>query len=211
MNTPAFSVNKLLPQGGALEQEQLNLILSLNRELKEEFSVDDEIRLANLRMGTSETQAPEQWISAMSFMQDRLDKAILPYNDILNINFLLSGHKGLRKERIIAGTCEFPAHESVESLMEEFQQRVQQISEPISRAAFIYQALCSIHPFVDGNGRTARLIADHALISNGFAPLIFPAPTMAYVVPEADEKHPHLLALKRVRESTAWVAKLFHK
>lgn len=39
---------------------------------------------------------------------------------------------------------------------------------PIRRAAYIHHQFTFIHPFVDGNGRTARLLMNHELMSAGY-------------------------------------------
>lgn len=43
---------------------------------------------------------------------------------------------------------------------------------PIIRAALLHGELVKIHPFVDGNGRTSRLLMNLDLMSNGYVPLI---------------------------------------
>ena len=42
---------------------------------------------------------------------------------------------------------------------------------PIELAAWIHAEFVRIHPFTDGNGRTARLIMNYSLMSNGFLPV----------------------------------------
>lgn len=42
---------------------------------------------------------------------------------------------------------------------------------PIELAAWIHAEIVKIHPFVDGNGRTSRLIMNYQLMSNGFLPV----------------------------------------
>ncbi len=44
---------------------------------------------------------------------------------------------------------------------------------PIELAARFYQLLVSIHPFTDGNGRTARDLMDLVLMKHGYPPAIF--------------------------------------
>ena len=44
--------------------------------------------------------------------------------------------------------------------------------EPIETAAFLHQKFVDIHPFIDGNGRTARLIMNLYLMRNGYPPII---------------------------------------
>lgn len=51
----------------------------------------------------------------------------------------------------------------------------------VERAANIHEALVTIHPFVDGNGRTARLVMNLLLMRAGFPPLrIQPEQRAAY-------------------------------
>ncbi len=39
---------------------------------------------------------------------------------------------------------------------------------PIILAAEVHERLVSIHPFIDGNGRTARLLMNFVLLRNGY-------------------------------------------
>ena len=43
--------------------------------------------------------------------------------------------------------------------------------DPVSLAAWTHAEFVKIHPFIDGNGRTARLIMNFQLMSNGFLPV----------------------------------------
>lgn len=43
---------------------------------------------------------------------------------------------------------------------------------PITRASLLHGELVKIHPFIDGNGRTSRLIMNLALMKNGYVPVI---------------------------------------
>ena len=43
---------------------------------------------------------------------------------------------------------------------------------PLIRAALIHGELVKIHPFIDGNGRTARVIMNMELMKNGYVPVI---------------------------------------
>lgn len=45
---------------------------------------------------------------------------------------------------------------------------------PVERAAKIHGEFVKIHPFVDGNGRTARLLMNLELMKSGFPPVILP-------------------------------------
>ena len=45
---------------------------------------------------------------------------------------------------------------------------------PIELAAWTHAEFVKIHPFVDGNGRTSRLIMNYQLLANGFLPVSIP-------------------------------------
>jgi len=43
---------------------------------------------------------------------------------------------------------------------------------PVERAALVHSIVVKIHPFVDGNGRTARLLLNLELMKNGYPPIV---------------------------------------
>ncbi len=43
----------------------------------------------------------------------------------------------------------------------------------VERASLLHSGFVKIHPFVDGNGRTARLLQNFELIKSGFPPVVF--------------------------------------
>jgi len=45
---------------------------------------------------------------------------------------------------------------------------------PIELAAMAHKRLVDIHPFVDGNGRTARLLMNLILVNDGYGVVSFP-------------------------------------
>lgn len=59
----------------------------------------------------------------------------------------------------------------LEKLMEDYffnYNRQRKILHPVLLAAEMHERLVSIHPFLDGNGRTSRLIMNFILLQNGF-------------------------------------------
>jgi Fic family protein len=58
---------------------------------------------------------------------------------------------------------------------------------PIATAAKLHFDLVHIHPFADGNGRTARLLGNLELIRNGFAPILI----------ELEDRKPYFNVLER--------------
>ena len=43
---------------------------------------------------------------------------------------------------------------------------------PVERSAMLHAIFVGIHPFIDGNGRTARLLLNLELLKDGFPPVI---------------------------------------
>ncbi|MCM3716395.1 Fic family protein [Halalkalibacter oceani] len=44
---------------------------------------------------------------------------------------------------------------------------------PVERASLLHSQFVNIHPFRDGNGRTARLLLNFVLLSSGYLPIMF--------------------------------------
>jgi len=43
---------------------------------------------------------------------------------------------------------------------------------PLERAALVHIIFVGIHPFIDGNGRTSRLLLNLELMKNGYPPIV---------------------------------------
>lgn len=75
--------------------------------------------------------------------------------------------------RISGSTTVLPNPLKVPELMEEFIQWLQTTTDnPVQIAADAHFKLVTIHPFVDGNGRTARLLMNFILMQADFPPAI---------------------------------------
>ncbi len=79
---------------------------------------------------------------------------------------------------IISGADHVPPEEvHVESEMENFIHwycNEAAALHPVERAARVHVDFVKIHPFVDGNGRTARLLMNLELMKEGFPPVVLP-------------------------------------
>ena len=87
-------------------------------------------------------------------------------------------HAGIyRKENIvISGAQHIPPDAlHVESEMERFVKWYETDGlkrHPIERAAALHSDFVNIHPFIDGNGRTARLLLNFELMKSGYPPIV---------------------------------------
>ncbi len=81
-----------------------------------------------------------------------------------------------RENVMISGAKHRPPHylfvkEQMESLIIQYSGEWQAL-HPIERAALLHGEFVKIHPFIDGNGRTARLLLNFELMKTGFPPAI---------------------------------------
>jgi Fic family protein len=82
----------------------------------------------------------------------------------------------------------------LEKMMEDYfehYKRQKNKMHPIILAAEMHERLVSIHPFIDGNGRTARLIMNFILLQNGY--------TLAILKGDANSKINYFEALKAIQ------------
>ncbi len=124
---------------------------------------------------------------AYDFMLDqaRGQEFVLTEEVILRLHYLFSS--GINADRagtyrsgqvFITGT-EFvpPAAEEIPMLMKQFVAELNEkrdVLHPIHFAAYAHRRLVDIHPFQDGNGRTARLLMNLILVNKGYCIVSIP-------------------------------------
>lgn len=84
-----------------------------------------------------------------------------------------------RKQKVIITGTDFipPAPEKIADLMKTFVNDLpskREKNHPVEFAAIIHKELVTIHPFIDGNGRAARLLMNLALLQSGYPVAIIP-------------------------------------
>ena len=121
---------------------------------------------------------------AIEFLEELInDNSELSEMDIKNIHALVL--KGIDDENagryrtenvIISGASHIPPESVVvPELMEKLIYRYDEWKEryhPIIVAALLHAEFVKIHPFIDGNGRTARLLMNFETMKNGYPPII---------------------------------------
>jgi Fic family protein len=65
----------------------------------------------------------------------------------------------------------FLIKEQIEQLMNWYEQETKQM-HPVTRGAMLHAIFVGIHPFIDGNGRTSRLLLNLELMKSGFPPIV---------------------------------------
>ena len=83
-----------------------------------------------------------------------------------------------KKSIIVTGSdVEFPKPDEIESKMQEFINKIPEMKQemhPVQYAAMLHIIFVNIHPFIDGNGRVARLLMNLALLQAGYNITIIP-------------------------------------
>jgi Fic family protein len=121
---------------------------------------------------------------AYDFLYEIVDSAAFTENHVkmlhqLFYNKIDSEQAGrYRQIRVFISGSKFalPIPELVPGLMENFVRQFGQNPglHPVEWAAKIHKAFVFIHPFIDGNGRVARLLMNFALLKSGYAITIIP-------------------------------------
>jgi Fic family protein len=97
-----------------------------------------------------------------------IHRILLQKNDDVN-----SGRLRTIPVRITGSTSIMPNPASVPDLMTEFVKWISKTTEhPVLTAIEAHYRLVSIHPFTDGNGRTARLLLNLILMQNDYPPVV---------------------------------------
>ncbi len=82
------------------------------------------------------------------------------------------------KQVIVTGAdIDFPAPEEIDDRMKEFINGLPELKQnlhPVEYAAMVHALFVNIHPFIDGNGRVARLLMNLALLQAGYNITIIP-------------------------------------
>ena len=120
---------------------------------------------------------------ALNFIYDLVDKkrSQITLNDILDIHRIIlksidDEHAGVFRKisvKIAGSTVILPDPINVPDLMHDFMDWLHlTIDNPVIIAAEAHRKIVGIHPFIDGNGRTARLLMNLLLMQEGYPPAI---------------------------------------
>jgi Fic family protein len=107
--------------------------------------------------------------------KDITEKTILDLHELIlqKIDTTNTGRYRSVPVRIAGSTVVMPNPLKVPTLMKEFVAWVQRAqTHPVTLAVDTHYKLVSIHPFTDGNGRTARLLMNLLLMQAGYPPAI---------------------------------------
>ena len=118
---------------------------------------------------------------AFDYMLSLMDVEDIHYEDIILkihaiiLNGINDENKGCYRNvhvRIAGSNAVLPNPVKVPYLMEEFTKKLDSRADDILKALEAHYKLVEIHPFIDGNGRTARLLMNLILLRTHVLPMI---------------------------------------
>nr|XP_023015539.1 adenosine monophosphate-protein transferase FICD homolog [Leptinotarsa decemlineata] len=119
---------------------------------------------------------------AMQYIKLLVRTDYIGIKEILGIHRRVMGHVDpiasgvFRDEKVFVGSHVPPPHDQLPALMESYVEWLNseeaQSMHPVRYAALAHYKLVDIHPFVDGNGRTSRLIMNLILLKAGYPPVM---------------------------------------
>lgn len=93
----------------------------------------------------------------------------------------LDADEPVRRVPIFAADERYLAAEHIREHITALDDALRGAADGLEAAFRAYVGVVTIHPFTNGNGRTARLLADHALMKDGWLPLCFASPVTSHV------------------------------
>lgn len=109
-----------------------------------------------------------------------------------NIDEANAGNYRKQRAFISGSNYPMPEPENVPELMTKFIVQMEQIKEklhPVEFAARFHKDFVYIHPFIDGNGRVARLLMNLALLQRGYPIAIIPPILRSEYIASLEKAH----------------------
>jgi Fic family protein len=116
----------------------------------------------------------EKWINKKKKL-DIIDILFLHRVTLKGISDYWAGKFKTSQNRIVGSRLKTTPPYKIAMEMKEFVRQLNKNDKkynPIELAAYAHHEFVRIHPFVDGNGRTARLLTNLILLKNGYVPIV---------------------------------------
>ena len=125
------------------------------------------------------------WNNAQGVLFQLLsEKNQLSNDDFKTLNTAITGSKsnGFRDFEIQTGAGEYLSSDKVSEAFKTYANTLETFKNDPLRTAFeTYLTIVTVHPFENGNGRTARLAADFYLLGHGHLPVCFKSSIQSHV------------------------------
>ena len=152
--------------------------------------------------------------SAWAYLRSKKSR-VINIQDILEVNNLvnndLTADAGFRTGNAWIQGATHPtvaAHKIQQELTTVFNVLANSNISVIERAFLYHFHIARIHPFIDGNGRTARLIQDYKLLINDFPPAGIPLHERAQYISLLDSACCAYIDLKNEFDDKAYVSRI---
>lgn len=137
---------------------------------------------------------------AIEYIEDLVSKNVkLSEYDIKSVHYLIlkeidSTNAGkYRHENVFISGAKHvpPIYMNVPYEMQKMIEKYQSWKDlhPVVRACFLHGEFVKIHPFIDGNGRTARILLNFELIQSGYPPVVIKTENRADYYDALDKAH----------------------
>lgn len=159
------------------EELQLKMFTLSEETLKTQMQKLGVLRLSSSQtMGKQSPDAIDRWNKAQAYLFSNSTK-LFQFETIKKLNEILTDDSdNERNQDIFAGGATFMSNEEKNLELKNFINNVlPSLSNlhPIVASTAIRYWLVSLHPFKDGNGRTAQSLGDAWLLLNQYPPLFF--------------------------------------
>jgi Fic family protein len=158
-----------------IEKLRLKLTEFSNDQLIEASKSLYQFRIASST--TTKKQGQDFWLNANLYTTNKIKEFISPtWFDILEINKILSPIQNgkIRDCDVYIGNHKACGPTELRRLILEFNSTIITNTKnlhPLLWASEVRYWIVTLHPFVDGNGRTSNLVCDWILALNGFLPI----------------------------------------
>lgn len=155
-------------EGTVFEIDEAKRIIETNKPIhsrnEDSHDVLGTFRIVSNRLEMSVTpNSPEEFIN------------ILSYRHKILLNARLDKNPGLFKDRNnFAGNTSFVDFNLVKGTLIQSFDYYKALEHPFSKATYLMFVLSEVHPFLDGNGRIARIMMNAELTSAGMSKIIVP-------------------------------------
>ena len=117
--------------------------------------------------------AYEQMLKLASAKKELTSEVLKDLHEILTDQIIAGGVYRNVDIQIPGAPKQPPSHIKVYEKMNHFFEKISSLTNFLEQASYAHLALQKIHPFLDANGRLARLVLNYILVLNGYLPVIF--------------------------------------
>ena len=164
-----FTHDSTAIEGNTLTQEEVRKLLAINTQPRER-------NLIEINEVVNHKRAYDYSLQCISENKGLDSEIVKDIHEILMENILPGGIYRNVNVYITGANHEPPNSRELHDQMRFFYYALQNkdFKDAIEKAAYTHAEFVRIHPFIDGNGRTSRIIMNYQLIKSGLLPISIP-------------------------------------